>query len=85
MALYFLIAVAVAICANEAFQIATNRWWSLSNAGRYSKNFAGVAITFMMLWFAFGHQDVFLGIVAALAVVVLFWIRFGRRSYGAVQ
>jgi hypothetical protein len=80
MALYFLIAMAVMICADVALQFATEGWTSPSRAVRYSKLIGGWAISALVIWLAFWHQHVFLWIVFALALVVLFWIRFRNHS-----
>src|SRR5271169_2042256 len=79
MALYFLVAMAVMIWADVAFQHATGEWWSEpSRAVRYSKRIASWAISALVLWLAFWHQDVFVWIVFALALTVLFRIGFRK-------
>jgi cobalamin synthase len=80
MVLSFLIAMAVMICADLAFEIASDGWRSPSRAVRYSKRIGSWAVSALVLWLAFWHQHVFLWIVFALALVVLFWIRFGKHS-----
>jgi hypothetical protein len=76
MAIYFLYAMAVMLCAEVAFQITTVRWWSPAKTVRYSKLIGSWAVTALVPWFAFSHQHVFLWVVFALTLVVVFWIRF---------
>lgn len=76
MVIYFLYAMAVMLCAGVGFQIATG-WWSSSKAVRYSKLIGSWAVTALVPWLAFSHQHVFLWVVFAFTLVVLFWIRFG--------
>ena len=78
MVLYFLFAMVVMIGADIAFQIGTGGWWSPSKAMRYSKVIGRWALSALVLWLAFWRQHVFLWIVFALALTVLFWIRFRK-------
>jgi hypothetical protein len=85
MVLYFLFAMAVMLCVDVAFQVATGGWWSPSRAVRYSKVIGRWAISALVIWLAFWHEHVFLWIVFALALVVLFWIRFRDHSMAVSQ
>jgi hypothetical protein len=80
MALYFLVAMAVMIWADFAFQRATGEWWSEpSRAVRYSKLIGSWATKALVLWLAFWHQHVFVWIVFALALTVLLRIGFRKN------
>lgn len=84
MVLYYLIAMAVMICAELAFQVATEGWRSPSKAVRCAKGIASWTVTALVLWLAFWHQHVFLWVVFGLILVVIFWLRFrepGRLMY----
>jgi len=80
MALYFLVAMVVMFCADLAFQRATGgAWWGeLSRDVRYAKHIGDWATKALVLWLAFWHQDVFVWIVFALALTVLFRIGFRK-------
>jgi hypothetical protein len=84
MVLYFLFAMAVMLCADAAFQLATGGWWQPSRVGRYSKVAGNWALSALVLWLAFWYQSLFfLWIIFVLALVVLFWILF-RKDYGVL-
>jgi hypothetical protein len=78
MVLYFLFAMAVMLCANLAFQVATARWSSLSKAGRSSHVIVGWVVGSLLTWLAFWHQHIFLWMVFALTPVATFWIQFNE-------
>ena len=86
MVIYFLFAMAVMFCADATFQIAIGGWWSPSRAARYFKQIGGWATKALVLWLAFWHQHVFLWIVFALTLIVVFWILFNpSRLWRAVH
>jgi hypothetical protein len=85
MVLYFLIAMAVMICAELAFQIATDGWRSPSKAARYAKGIGSWTVTTLVLWLAFWHPHVFLWVVFALILVVIFWLRFRDPGLGRLM
>ena len=53
MVLYFLFAMAVMLCVDVAFQVATGGWWSPSRAVRYSKVIGRWATSALVIWLAF--------------------------------
>ena len=78
MALYFIVAMAVTLWAEMVFQNAATNWSSPSRAARYSKLIGGYAIKALVIWLTFWHQPVFVWIVFALALTVLFRIGFRK-------
>jgi hypothetical protein len=80
MVLYFLFAMAVMICADAAFQLATGGWWSPSKAVRFFKSIGSWATRCLVIWLAFWHQHIFVWIVFAFALTFVFWIRFRNDS-----
>lgn len=84
MVLYFIFAMAVMICVDAAFQLATGGWWPPSWVGRYSKVVGKWTLITLVLWLAFSESVFFLWIVFVLALAVLFWIRFRNHSVSAV-
>jgi hypothetical protein len=87
MVIYFLFAMAVMFCADATFQIATGAWGSPSRTVRYYfKRIGGWAMSALVIWLAFWHQHVFLWIVFALTLIVVFWILFNpARLWRAVH
>ena len=85
MVLYYLFAMAVMICAEIAFQIATDGWRSPSKAVRYAKGIGSWTTTALVLWLAFWHEHVFLWVVFALTLFVIFWLRFKVTGYGRLM
>src|SRR5664279_6204291 len=66
MVLYYLIAMAVMICAELAFLVATEGWRSPSKVVRCAKGIASWTVTALVLWLAFWHQHVVLWVVFGL-------------------
>ena len=81
MVMYFLFAMAVMLCTEAAFQLATGGWSPPSRVGRYSKVVGNWVLGALVLWIAFWYQSIFfLWIVFVLALVVLSWILFRGHS-----
>jgi len=78
--LYSLVTLAVALWADLRFQNATAEWWSpASRAERYSNEIGSLATKALVLWLAYWHEHVFVWIVFALALTVLFRIGFRKN------
>jgi hypothetical protein len=76
LALYFLFAMAIMICASLAFQMAMAKWSSQSAARSKSEVIGDWIVKALVICLAFWHQHMFLWTVFALALGTLIWIQF---------
>src|SRR5215471_10882941 len=76
MALYFLFAMGVMLCARLAFQTAMARWASPSGARPKSEFIGDWLVTALVFYLAFWRQHMFLPTVFALALGTLIWVQF---------
>jgi hypothetical protein len=80
MALYFLYAMAVGICAVFAFKLAMARWSSQSATRSKSEVIGDWLVTTLVCCLAFSHQHIFLWTVFAVALSTLIWVHLAFDS-----
>jgi hypothetical protein len=76
MALYFLYAMAVMLCASLAFQMAMAKWSSQSAVRSKSEVIGKWIVCALVYCLAFWHQHMFLWTVFAVALSTLIWVQF---------
>jgi hypothetical protein len=81
MALYFLFAMAIMMCARLAFHVAMARWSSQSAARSKPEAIGDWIVIALVICLAFWHQHMFLWTVFVLALAALIWIQFDEWRY----